>query len=111
MATSSLNVISRAPTCGVCPSPKPAAWCNGCPREIPKSKEEPFHFVDARLNKPADIILVAEAPVVPRIVEASKLHTPFSDDAGNIVTKALQKIQQESPEFANLAVAKTYAVL
>lgn len=111
MATSNLTVLSRAPECGVCPHPKPASWCSGCPRELPRSKEDPFHFVDGRLSSPADVVVVAEAPVVPRIVDVTKLHTPFADDAGAIVTSALKQIQQESAEFANLTVAKTYSVL
>ena len=97
--------LNRANLCAMCPQPKPAAWCVGCARE------HGTHFVDAQLTQPADIILVAEAPIVPRIVDVAKLHIPFSDDAGALITRALADIQREKPSYANLNVAKTYSVL
>lgn len=94
--------------CGLCV--KPATWCKGCPREV-GCKETPFHFVDGRIHGQPDIILVAEAPVVPRAISAQELHLPFRDDAGKLVTKALDSVRAENPKYTKLTIAKTYAVM
>jgi len=67
--------------------------------------------VDARLGSAADVILVAEAPVVPKISSVDRLHTPFADDAGQIVIKAIESIKKEAASLSNLKVHRTYAVL
>lgn len=96
--------------CGLCPKPKPASWCSGCAREC-GTKESPFHFVDAKITGTPDILVVSEAPVVPRIGLLHEVHTPYRDDAGKLVTKALDSVRSEKPEYRNLSLGKTYAVL
>jgi DNA polymerase I-like protein with 3'-5' exonuclease and polymerase domains len=104
-ASSPLPVLG----CALCPPQKPAQWCAGCPREK-ACKDNPYHFVDSRLSKPADIILVAEAPVIPKISTLQRIHKPFGDDGGMLVTRAVDSIKAENQYFANLVVHQTYAV-
>lgn len=99
------------PTTSDCPTcnPKPGLWCRGCPRETE-------HLADARLTTSADVIIVSEAPVVPKLYDLNKLHAPFTDDAGRIINGAIKAIQQDAGErrnsaLLNVSVAKTYAVL
>lgn len=96
--------------CQSCPRPKPAAWCAGCDRNC-GTKVEPFHFVDARLTGPADIIIVSEAPVIGRGHPIMQTHIPYADDAGKIITKTVDLARARSPQYAKLKVAKTYVVL
>jgi DNA polymerase I-like protein with 3'-5' exonuclease and polymerase domains/uracil-DNA glycosylase len=95
-------------SCGLCT--KPATWCRGCPREI-GCKATPYHFVDGRIHGQPDIIVVAEAPVVPRVISAQELHLAFRDDAGKLVTKALEAVRAENAKYGKLNIAKTYAVM
>lgn len=97
-------------SCGICPSPKPASWCRGCAKET-GSRETPNHFVDARLESNADVILVAEAPVMPKIGAVDRMHSPFNDDGGQLITRAIEAARKENDAYANLRIAKTYAVL
>ena len=69
------------------------------------------HFIDARILASADIVVVAEAPVVPRVHDVSRIHTPFGDDAGAIVRSAIEEVRRERQEFASARVRLTYAVL
>jgi DNA polymerase I-like protein with 3'-5' exonuclease and polymerase domains/uracil-DNA glycosylase len=103
-----LTASGPAWSCALCV--KPATWCHGCPREQ-GCKETPYHFVDGRIQGQPDIILIAEAPVVPRITSATEQHKPFADDAGKLVTRALESVRGESEKYKNLQIAKTYAVL
>ena len=89
----------------MCPTPKPGAWCKGCPRECTS------HFVDARIQSTADVVIIAEAPVIPRIHNTASVHTPYSDDAGKLITQAVAAIRKENPQLSTLKVANTYAVL
>lgn len=89
---------------------KPAAWCRGCPREK-GCATAPHHFVDGRLHGKPDIIVVAEAPVMPRMVSVQEMHLPFRDDAGKIVTKALESVRAENPAYAKLNIQSTYVVM
>ena len=92
-------------SCGHCPNPKPAAWCRDCPRE------RGTHFVDARLDKPCDILIISEAPVIPRITDVRRIHQPFADDGGKLLNEAIKNAIARTPDNANVRVAKTYAVL
>ena len=105
MAISTPPDAAKSFTCAHCPSPKPAAWCRDCPRE------RGTHFVDARLNKPADILILSETPVIPRISDVRRIHSPFSDDGGKLLNDAVNYIKSKNPANADLQVAKTYAVL
>lgn len=96
--------------CGLCPSPKPAPWCVGCAKET-GCREAPNHFVDGRLGAPADLIVVAESPVVPRIGSIDRIHVPYQDDGGQLILRAIEALRKENERFAALQVAKTYAVL
>ncbi len=91
--------------CSQCPSPKPAVWCRGCPRELT------CHFVDARVQQNADVLIVAEAAVTPTIRDVMRVHTPYADEAGTLITKAIASIRTENPHLSPLSVQKTYAVL
>lgn len=102
--------LSANPVCAFCPSPKPAAWCAGCSRNQ-GTTADPFHFTDARLIHPADIIVVGESPVLGRNATAAQLHAPFSDDAGAIVKKTLELVRARSTAYGKLNVASTYVVL
>lgn len=110
MEVSTPEEIKKPWVCEGCPKPKPAAWCNGCPREK-GTKEIPSHFVDARLTNDADILVVAEAPVVERIYDVARMHRPFSDASGAIILRTFTNLQAESPAYRSLKVHNTYAVL
>lgn len=103
METSSLS--SNVADCASCSGPKPAAWCRGCPRE------RGCHIVRAEITRPVDVLIICEAPHQPRLIEAKRLHTPFSDEAGQIINNTYRAILDESPAHANLQVGTTYAVL
>ena len=96
-------------TCTPTKSNMPA--CSGCPREFTTDAKNLYHLADARLSKQADVVLIAESPVLPRYLDSSIIHTPFQDDSGKIVTAALELVRTSTPAFANLKIAKTYAVL
>jgi DNA polymerase I-like protein with 3'-5' exonuclease and polymerase domains len=103
--TTPTSVTSTRLLCAACPS-KPAAWCKGCPRETT------CHFVDARLTSPADVIIVSEAPVIPkRFANMNAIHSPYTDEAGSLVNKAISTIRADNAQYKDLRVQKTYAVL
>lgn len=104
MTTSSSTGKPRL-NCALCDGPKPAAWCKGCPRETTS------HFVNARIANKADVVIVAEAPIIPKIHNTASIHTGYTDDAGKLITEAVSALRKEDPAFAKLAIEKTYAVL
>ena len=97
-------------SCLGCPSPKPAAWCSGCSRSAGTSAE-PFHFVDARIRSPVDVLVVSEAPVLGRGMAHLELHTPYADDAGKIVNATLAGVRASDPRFSGVRVGRTYVVM
>jgi len=96
--------------CGTCPNPKPATWCSGCPRQE-VTQENGYHFIDARITEPKDLVIVTEAPVLPRIAGINSMHLPFTDDAGRLINAAATDIRSTYPEFGQLNIGKTHAVL
>lgn len=56
-------------------------------------------------------MIVAEAPVTPRIHDVVRIHTPYLDDAGSLITRAIGALRNDNPDFAGLSIGKTYAVM
>jgi DNA polymerase I-like protein with 3'-5' exonuclease and polymerase domains/uracil-DNA glycosylase len=96
---------AQAPRCLLCPQPKPASWCNGCPRE------RDCHFVDARVTGPADVLIVTESPVIGRLVDIQRIHMPYNDDGGKLIQAAISDLKTRHSDLAMARVQKTYAVL
>lgn len=109
-----------AKTCISC-AVKPMAWCGECSRKtvtyadaINKfKKDEIGHYITGCLaTQYHDLIIVAEAPVLPRLFDINKGHMPYMDDGGNIVNQAITSIRNmTSEDFSMTKVLKTYAVL
>lgn len=56
-------------------------------------------------------MILAEAPVIPRVHNTASIHTGYTDDAGKLITQAVAALRKEEPSFEKVSVAKTYAVL
>lgn len=96
---------AATPRCHLCPHPKPASWCNGCPRE------RDCHFVDARVNGPADVLIVTESPVMGRLVDVQRIHMPYTDDGGKLIKAAVSDLKSRHADLSMTRVQMSYAVL
>jgi len=101
--TTSSSTESRL-NCSACQT-KPAAWCHGCPRELT------CHYVDARIDDGADVVVISEAAVTPRLQEVARIHRRYTDEAGSLILNAIASLRTESSAFDKLKIQKTYAVL
>jgi uracil-DNA glycosylase len=85
---------------------KPHAVCAGCPRENSTSTHQ-HQYVGSPVPSDADLVIIAEAPVCDRYGNVPRA---FQDDGGKIIRTAVDNLRR-LPEYKNLNVAYTYAVL
>ena len=102
--TTSVSTTESRLNCATC-QVKPYAWCRECPRE------HTCHFVDAKISKTADVILIGESAAAPRLQNVVNIHRGYTDDAGTLITRAVSTLKADNASFTNLSVEKTYAVL
>lgn len=85
---------------------KPHAICAGCPRENSTGTHQ-HQYVGSPVPSDADLIIIAEAPVCDRYGNVPRA---FQDDGGKIIRTAVDNLRR-LPEYKDLNVAYTYAVL